>query len=149
MRYTLRLLTLFCMIGLFVRFQALVELFLRLPETHDVNRFRIEIKPDALPYDRFARGVDKPFVAGIVIAGYLVMDAAEQLRIDAYLQLSVLNRRNLQVFRTDDDFDRFVRIQPAVYAFVGAAGKFDGIVFFHAARHDVRFPDEVRYKPVD
>src|SRR5690606_10343792 len=93
---------------LVVGFQPFVEFGFRFAETHDVDRFRLEIEPDFVAHPGFPGRMDHPFVAGFLVADDLVVHAAEQLGVHFHHQSPASHPPDFQFFQSDNTFHRLL-----------------------------------------
>ena len=78
------------MAHLFIGFQSLVKFIFSLTQAHDVDIFRVEIKADLFSNHSSSCGMDKPFVAVLVIAADFIVHSAEPV---SYTHLDVYKRQ--------------------------------------------------------
>ena len=115
---------------------------------HDVDIVRTHRNTDAGTGNRFLCGVDDELCAIVCQNARIIVNAHEDNGMDGSAEHAFRFGNDIDVFRTDNDFDGFVIAETSVETFKFASAEVCAVVAFHSAVEDVAFADEVRNEAV-
>ena len=76
--------------------------------------------------------MNHPLISQIIIGDDLVMHTTEELGVHLHLELAFFRKSDLQVFRTNNDFNWFIWTHPTIDGFKAFAIELNQVVLDHA-----------------